>query len=165
MLGLDGAGKTTILYKLKLDETVHTIPTLGFNMETVQVTRKISFTIWDVGGQKQIRQLWKHYLPGTSGLLYIVDSADKNRMAVAQEELSWVLQEDSMKGVPLVVLANKQDLPGALAPDEISVRLGLGLVKDRQWHVQGTSAVSGDGIHEAVQEFSKLVQHFEHHAK
>lgn len=161
MLGLDGAGKSTVLYKLKLNETVNTIPTLGFNVENVQVTRHVCFTIWDLGGQKTIRQLWKHYLTGCEGLLYIVDSADKDRFAVAQEELAWILHEREMAGVPVVVLANKQDLPAASSPDEIVGKLGLPLYKDRQWYVHGTSAVSGEGIHEAIHEFSKLVKQFQ----
>ena len=161
MLGLDGAGKSTVLYKLKLNETVNTIPTLGFNVETVQIARGVSFTIWDLGGQKTIRQLWKHYLTGCEGLLYIVDSADSERFSVAQEELAWVLHEKEMAGVPVVVLANKQDLPGAVAPDEIASKLGLQHYNDRHWCVHGTSAVSGDGIHEATQELSRFVKQFQ----
>lgn len=163
MLGLDGAGKSTLLYKLKLNETVNTIPTLGFNVETVQINRHVSFTIWDLGGQKSIRQLWKHYLTGCEGLLYVVDSADKDRFSVVQEELSWILNEQEMSGVPLVVLANKQDLPRALAPDEVASKLGLPLVKDRPWYVHGTSAVSGEGLRTAIQEFSKMVKNFQEH--
>ena len=66
MVGLDAAGKTTILYKLKLGETTTTIPTIGFNVETVTY-RNINFTVWDVGGQQVIRPLWHHYYPGTKG--------------------------------------------------------------------------------------------------
>ena len=61
MLGLDAAGKTTILYKLKLNENVSTIPTIGFNVETVTPVKNVTFTVWDVGGQEKIRQLWRHY--------------------------------------------------------------------------------------------------------
>ncbi|EDO25675.1 predicted protein, partial [Nematostella vectensis] len=76
MLGLDAAGKTTILYKLKLKETVSTIPTIGFNVETLQPTKNVTLTIWDVGGQDKIRPLWRHYFQGTEGLLFVVDSSD-----------------------------------------------------------------------------------------
>lgn len=163
MLGLDGAGKSTLLYKLKLNETVNTIPTLGFNVETVQIARNVSFTVWDLGGQKQIRQLWKHYFTGCEGLLYIVDSTDKDRFASAQEELAWILNEQEMSGVPLMVLANKQDLPRAVAPDELASKLGLPLVKGRPWYVHGTSAVSGEGLHTAIQEFTKMIKQFQDH--
>ena len=79
MLGLDAAGKTTILYKLKLNEAVSSIPTIGFNVETVSPVKNVSFTVWDVGGQDKIRPLWKHYFHNTEGLVYVVDSADRER--------------------------------------------------------------------------------------
>merc|ERR1711881_253779 len=86
MVGLDAAGKTTILYKLKLGEVVNTIPTIGFNVETVQY-KNISFNVWDVGGQSKIRKLWNHYLKETDGLIYVLDSSDRERMSEAAEEL------------------------------------------------------------------------------
>lgn len=76
MVGLDAAGKTTILYKLKLGEVVTTIPTIGFNVETVEY-KNISFTVWDVGGQDKIRPLWRHYFQNTHGLIFVVDSNDR----------------------------------------------------------------------------------------
>ena len=93
MLGLDGAGKTTVLYKLKLNETVMTVPTVGFNVETVKPTRNLSFTVWDVGGQEVLRPLWRHYFHGCDGLIYIVDSTDIERISSAREELEWILSE------------------------------------------------------------------------
>merc|ERR1712071_214832 len=85
MVGLDAAGKTTILYKLKLGEIV-TIPTIGFNVETVEY-KNICFTVWDVGGQDKIRPLWRHYFQNTQGLIFVVDSNDRERITEAQEEL------------------------------------------------------------------------------
>merc|ERR1719449_328928 len=79
MVGLDAAGKTTILYKLKLGEVVNTIPTIGFNVETVQY-QDIEFTVWDVGGQEKIRPLWRHYYANNSGIIFVVDSADTDRL-------------------------------------------------------------------------------------
>merc|ERR1712182_60385 len=79
MVGLDAAGKTTILYKLKLGEVVTTIPTIGFNVETVEY-KNISFTVWDVGGQDKIRPLWRHYYQNTQGLIFVVDSNDRDRI-------------------------------------------------------------------------------------
>ena len=78
-VGLDAAGKTTILYKLKLGEIVTTIPTIGFNVETVEY-KNISFTVWDVGGQDKIRPLWRHYFQNTQGLIFVVDSNDRERI-------------------------------------------------------------------------------------
>ena len=84
MVGLDAAGKTTILYKLKLGEIVTTIPTIGFDVETVDY-KNVSFTVWDVGGQDKIRPLWRHYYQGTQGLIFVVDSNDKDRIGEAHD--------------------------------------------------------------------------------
>ena len=161
MLGLDAAGKTTVLYKLKLNETVSTIPTIGFNVETVTPVKNVSFTVWDVGGQDKIRPLWRHYFIGCEGLIYVVDSSDKSRFAEAQNELEWILDSDEMAGVPLVILANKQDLPQAVSPADMTVKLGLDKVRNRKWHIQGTSALSGEGVFQVMQELSTLVKEFQ----
>lgn len=160
MLGLDAAGKTTILYKLKLNETVSSIPTIGFNVETVSPVKNVTFTVWDVGGQDKIRPLWKHYFHNTEGLVYVVDSSDRERLHEAKEELFWILDSDEMKGVPVVVLANKQDLPNACASSEVAAKLGLQQVRTHHWFIQGTCAVSGDGLLEAMTELGKLVKEF-----
>nr|CDS31046.1 ADP ribosylation factor arf [Hymenolepis microstoma] len=150
LLGLDAAGKTTILYKLKLGETTVTIPTIGFNVETIEY-KNLTFTMWDVGGQKVIRNLWYHYYHGTQGLIFVVDSNDRERLEEAKEELWAVLEADELKDAFLLVLANKQDLPNAMRPAEITE--GLGLHKfpaSRKWHVQATCAVNGEGIFEGL---------------
>merc|ERR1719382_1099425 len=96
MVGLDAAGKTTVLYKLKLGEVVTTIPTVGFNVETVEY-RNLAFNVWDVGGQDKIRPLWRHYYQGTNGLIFVVDSNDRERIGEAREELSTMLGDDEMR--------------------------------------------------------------------
>ena len=161
MLGLDAAGKTTVLYKLKLNEVVNTIPTIGFNVETVSPVRNVSFTVWDVGGQDKIRPLWRHYFVGCEGLVYVIDSADKSRFQEAKQELDWILDADEMDSVPLVILANKQDLPNAATPSQVAAELGLSKVRNRKWHVQGTSATIGEGVLESMQELSSLVKQFQ----
>lgn len=161
MLGLDAAGKTTVLYKLKLNEIVSTIPTIGFNVETVQPVRNVSFTVWDVGGQDKIRPLWRHYFVGCEGLIFVVDSADSSRFVEAKGELDWILESDEMDGVPVVILANKQDLPNAATPSQVATKLGLHDVRNRKWHVQGTSATIGDGVLESMHELSSLVKQFQ----
>ena len=163
MVGLDAAGKTTVLYKLKLNENVATIPTIGFNVETVKPTKNVSFTVWDVGGQDKLRPLWRHYFSGAQGLVYVVDASDRSRFIEAKNELDWVLESDEMVGVPVVVMANKQDLPQAATPSDIAVRLGLDKLRNRKWHVQGTSALSGDGVYEAMKELSTLVKEYQKH--
>ncbi|KAH3858968.1 ADP-ribosylation factor 3-like [Dreissena polymorpha] len=160
MLGLDAAGKTTVLYKLKLNETVTTIPTIGFNVETVAPVKGLSFTVWDVGGQEKIRQLWGHYFQHSDGLIYVVDSNDRERMQEAQDELFGIIDSDAMRGVPVVVLANKQDLPNSLNTSKIVEYLNLNKLSDRKWYVQGTNAITGDGIYEAMDQLASLVKVF-----
>ncbi|XP_012935259.1 ADP-ribosylation factor [Aplysia californica] len=161
MLGLDAAGKTTILYKVKLNEQVCTIPTIGFNVETVSPVKGVTFTVWDVGGQEKIRALWRHYFANTQGLLFIVDSADTARMSEAREELFGIIKSPEMYRVPVVVVANKQDLPGALTTSQIADQLGLTDVTDRKWFVQGACAPNGEGIYESMHEMARLVKEFQ----
>ena len=149
MVGLDAAGKTTILYQLKMGETVKTIPTIGFNVETFDY-KGLNFTVWDVGGQDKIRVLWKHYYQNTDGLIFVVDSNDQDRIEDAAEELKKMLAEEELKDCAVLVMANKQDLNGALAPGEVTKRLGMGDLKGRTWLVQGTSATTGQGFNEGL---------------
>merc|ERR1712170_15196 len=149
MVGLDAAGKTTILYKLKLGEIVTTIPTIGFNVETVEY-KKINFTVWDVGGQDKIRPLWRHYFQNTQGLIFVVDSNDKDRVAEANEELQKMLREDELRDATLLVFANKQDLPNAMSVSEITDKLGLHSLGSRKWYIQATCATTGDGLYEGL---------------
>ena len=160
MLGLDAAGKTTILYKLKLNETLSSIPTIGFNVETVSPVSNVTFTVWDVGGQDKIRPLWRHYFNNTDGLVYVVDSSDQARVSESKDELSGILDSDEMRGVPVVVLANKQDLPSAMSSADLAAKLGLNRMRDRNWYVRGTCATNGDGLYEAMTELAKMVKDF-----
>ena len=148
MIGLDAAGKTTILYKLKLGEVVTTIPTIGFNVETVEY-KNISFTCWDVGGKDKIRPLWRHYFQGTSALIYVIDSNDRDRISYAKDELNRLLAEDELQKVPVLVLANKQDLPNAMDTADIAERLGLHHLRV-DWYIQAACATNGDGIYEGL---------------
>ncbi|KAK6911679.1 Small GTPase superfamily, ARF/SAR type, partial [Dillenia turbinata] len=232
MVGLDAAGKTTILYKLKLGEIVTTIPTIvkllemiftlfltGFNVETVEY-KNISFTVWDVGGQDkvsasctpnqfrlldfrlaircyllssvfvqklldvgigfvlayaeterlalksdqpgnsltvcifllhvQIRPLWRHYFQNTQGLIFVVDSNDRDRVVEARDELHRMLNEDELRDAVLLVFANKQDLPNAMNAAEITDKLGLHSLRQRHWYIQSTCATSGEGLYEGL---------------
>jgi ADP-ribosylation factor protein 1 len=149
MVGLDAAGKTTILYKLKLGEIVTTIPTIGFNVETVEY-KNINFTVWDVGGQDKIRPLWRHYFQNTQGLIFVVDSNDRERVTEAHDELHKMLSEDELRDAVLLVFANKQDLPQAMSVAEITDKLGLHNIRNRKWYMQATCATSGDGLYEGL---------------
>ncbi|XP_072062688.1 ADP-ribosylation factor 1 isoform X2 [Arachis hypogaea] len=149
MVGLDAAGKTTILYKLKLGEIVTTIPTIGFNVETVEY-KNVSFTVWDVGGQDKIRPLWRHYFQNTQGLIFVVDSNDRERISEARDELHRMLSEIELRDATLLVFANKQDLPNAMSVSEITDKLGLHSLRQRRWYIQATCAPSGQGLYEGL---------------
>uniref|UniRef100_A0A7C8ZII1 ADP-ribosylation factor n=1 Tax=Opuntia streptacantha TaxID=393608 RepID=A0A7C8ZII1_OPUST len=149
MVGLDAAGKTTILYKLKLGEVVTTIPTIGFNVETVEY-KNVSFTVWDVGGQDKIRPLWRHYFQNTQGLIFVVDSNDRDRVTEARDELHRMLNEDELRDATLLVFANKQDLPNAMSVAEITDKLGLHSLRQRRWYIQACCATSGEGLYEGL---------------
>jgi len=157
MVGLDAAGKTTILYKLKLGEIVTTIPTIGFNVETVEY-KNISFTVWDVGGQDKIRPLWRHYFQNTQGLIFVVDSNDRERAAEAQGELNKMLQEDELRDALLLVFANKQDLPNAMTASELTEKLGLHSIRNKGWYIQATCATTGDGLYEGLDWLSRQLK-------
>merc|ERR1712174_141333 len=157
MVGLDAAGKTTILYKMKLGDVINTIPTIGFNVETVEY-KNIEFTVWDIGGQHMIRPLWRHYYHGTEAVIFVVDSNDRARISgnqyddedTAKHELHALLADDLLKDAALLVLANKQDLPNAMSVNEITKKLELNQLKNRQWYIQSTCARTGDGLYEGL---------------
>ncbi|KAI3656598.1 hypothetical protein MP638_003025 [Amoeboaphelidium occidentale] len=149
MLGLDAAGKTTILYKLKLNQSVTTIPTVGFNVETVTY-KNVKFNVWDVGGQDKIRPLWRHYYTGTQALIFVVDSQDRERIDEARQELHRILNDREMKDCLLLVFANKQDLANAMSPAEVTEKLGLQRMRDRNWYVHPSNALTGEGLFEGL---------------
>lgn len=125
VIGLDSAGKTSLLYRLKLREFVETIPTKGFNMERIKVpmgkTNTTMLQVWDVGGQEKLRPLWKSYTRRTDGLVFVVDAAEAERMEEAKVELHRITRLAENQGVPVLVLANKQDLDGAMSASEVII--------------------------------------------
>nr|XP_043069263.1 ADP-ribosylation factor-like protein 4A isoform X2 [Drosophila bipectinata] len=129
MLGLDSAGKSTALYRLKFDQYLNTVPTIGFNCEKVQGTigkaKGVHFLVWDVGGQEKLRPLWRSYTRCTDGILFVIDSVDVERMEEAKMELMRTAKCPDNQGVPVLILANKQDLPNACGAKELERLLGL----------------------------------------
>ena len=150
LLGLDAAGKTTILYKLNLGDTVNTIPTVGFNVENLRY-KNIEMNCWDIGGQEKIRRLWYHYYEGADAVIFVVDSNDPERLSEAKEELYAIMAHDSLRNASLLVYANKQDLPQSISAAGIVEKLELGSrMRNKNWHVQGAVAVSGQGLYEGL---------------
>uniref|UniRef100_A0A671Y953 ARF GTPase 5 n=1 Tax=Sparus aurata TaxID=8175 RepID=A0A671Y953_SPAAU len=122
---------------------------MGFNVETVEY-KNISFTVWDVGGQDKIRPLWRHYFQNTQGLIFVVDSNDRERVEESKDELTKMLQEDELRDAVLLIFANKQDLPNALSVTELTDKLGLQNLRNRQWYVQTACATQGNGLYEGL---------------
>eukprot|EP00967_Tisochrysis_lutea_P090364 scaffold129256_cov30-Tisochrysis_lutea.AAC.1 len=150
MLGLDAAGKTCTLYKLKLGEVVTSIPTVGFNVETVNY-RNLAMTIWDVGGQDKIRSLWRYYYENSDALIFIVDSNDPSRFAEARDEMHRVLSDDLLRNAVVLVLANKQDMPRAQPTNKVADAMCLTSLVKHKWYIQGCSAATGEGLYEGLE--------------
>jgi ADP-ribosylation factor-like protein 2 len=150
ILGLDNAGKTTVVKKL-CGEPINTIePTLGFQIQTLTY-KNYQLNLWDVGGQKSIRAYWRNYFEQTDGLIWVVDSVDVYRLELCRDELSHVLQQERLAGASLLILANKQDVEGALSVETIADVLQLSSsnndqYKNRHWNILACSAVTGEGL-------------------
>jgi len=112
--------------------------------------KNISFTVWDVGGQDKIRPLWRHYYTNTQGLIFVVDSNDRDRIDAARDEMHRMLNEDELRESVLLVFANKQDLPNAMSAAEMTDKLGLHQMRGRQWYIQACCATTGDGLYEGL---------------
>lgn len=148
MLGLDGAGKTTLLYQLKLGEVVNAVETVGFNSESLEY-EGFGFTVWDLGGKQAYRHLWPKFFNRTQGIIYVMDSSDRARVDESKHELYKVLQDERLSKLPLLILANKLDLPNTLTSEEVGNLFDLGSL-DRPCHVQEVSAVWGEGLAAAL---------------
>ncbi|XP_052069196.1 E3 ubiquitin-protein ligase TRIM23-like [Mytilus californianus] len=154
-LGLDDAGKTSILFKLKQNEFIQTIPTIGFNVETIEY-KNLKFTIWDVGGQHKIRPLWKHYYFNTQAVIYVIDSNNKDRLAEAQNELAKLVQEKELREASLLIFVNKQDIQPCVSIEEVTESFGLfKLCCNRSWHIQACDANSGYGLKDGLEWLSR----------
>ncbi|KAJ3055101.1 ubiquitinyl hydrolase 1 [Rhizophlyctis rosea] len=165
MSGLDAAGKTTILYKLKLGEIVTTIPTIGFNVETLEY-KGFNWTAWDVGGWcDKIRPLYRHYFPNTNALFYIIDSTDRDRLPETLKELDSALTELIENNTPtstsfacVAIILNKQDLPNAMSLKYFEEQLTPIMMRNKklpggegvEWSFNPVCALSGDGLYEVL---------------
>ncbi|KAK1923147.1 GTP-binding protein [Papiliotrema laurentii] len=148
-LGLDNAGKTTILKKLNGEDTSGVSPTLGFNIKTL-IRDGYTLNIWDVGGQKTLRPYWRNYFESTDAVVWVVDSSDALRMRDCGEELRGLLQEERLAGATLLVFANKQDLAGSLTLEQIRESLDLRSIVSHKWSIRACSAYTGEGLEEGL---------------
>lgn len=158
LVGLDSSGKSTLLARLLTGQYRATSPTIGFNVGTMDLDKKNSLTLWDVGGQKSLRQNWKHYLDDVEALVFVVDSTDRERLPEAAKALKRILSEDKVEGLPLMVLANKKDLPNSMTIRDISNQLNLPALTNRLWEIQACSAKQGLGLNQAFTSISKMIK-------
>ncbi|RNF08118.1 ADP-ribosylation factor 3 [Trypanosoma rangeli] len=149
ILGLDNAGKTSILRRLSDEDPTTTQTTQGFNIKSINC-EGFKLNMWDIGGQKAIRVYWPNYFDEVDCLIYVVDSADRRRLDETAAELENLLQEEKLREVPFLVFANKCDLATALSPEDVSTALSLQSLRDRTWSIQKCSAKTAEGLHEGL---------------
>jgi small GTP-binding protein len=147
LLGLDGAGKTAILARLLRDDPRTVLPTLGFTVRPFQLAgSQHVLKLWDLGGNVSVRGYWPHYYARADCIVFVIDSTDRRRLAETSACLQGVLDDEALLGLPLLVLANKQDAPAAIPASELEELLHLGRIRDRGWRCVACSALSGKGI-------------------
>uniref|UniRef100_UPI00358EC8CB ADP-ribosylation factor-like protein 5B isoform X2 n=1 Tax=Myxine glutinosa TaxID=7769 RepID=UPI00358EC8CB len=144
IVGLDNAGKTTILYQFLMSEVVHTSPTIGSNVEEI-VVKNTHFVMWDIGGQESLRSSWNTYYTNTEFVILVIDSTDRERLAITKEELYRMMSHEDLRKASVLIFANKQDMKGCMTAAEISQYLKLTGIKDHPWHIQACCALSGEG--------------------
>eukprot|EP00187_Rhodella_violacea_P005953 CAMPEP_0174893676 /NCGR_PEP_ID=MMETSP0167-20121228/8471_1 /TAXON_ID=38298 /ORGANISM="Rhodella maculata, Strain CCMP736" /LENGTH=179 /DNA_ID=CAMNT_0016132547 /DNA_START=37 /DNA_END=576 /DNA_ORIENTATION=+ len=157
MLGLDNAGKTTILYRLKDGAPIKTVPTIGFNVETLEFNN-LSMQVWDLGGQESIRPFWRSYYQRQEAVIFVVDSCDVDRLETAKNELHQILQEEELCDASILIFANKQDMEGALDAPAVAEAMNMTAINDRTWTIIGTSAVKGAGLEEGFSWISNNIK-------
>lgn len=155
MLGLDDAGKTTILYKLKRNDEIQIIPTMGYNVETVDFEDK-AFTFWDVGGLESVRVLWKFYTENKSAVTFVIDASNMERIVEAREFLHLIMNNEDLANAALVVLANKQDK--VINSDELDLEQQLQLNNLKQsYHIIKTNAFDDNSLKEILLHLNNLI--------
>ncbi|XP_012158540.1 ADP-ribosylation factor-like [Ceratitis capitata] len=156
MLGLDNAGKTTILYQLKIERNVEPLPTVGFNVENVRCG-KMLLNIWDVSGDRpRTRTLWQHYNQNTRAIIFVIDATDVRRLTRAMDELRWLCCRPELTGAVYLLFANKQDLPGALSAEQLVTLLQLRRLA-QPWAIQECCAINGVGLADGLQQLEEML--------
>ena len=145
ILGIQNAGKTTILYRLALGQLVKTTPTIGSNVEEINYNN-VKFQAWDLGGQENMRSVWDVYYSNTDGVIFVIDSNDKENYEESKNQFYKILQNDTLKNAVILIFANKQDLITSKKVNEIIEIYELDSIKNHVWHIQPCSANTGEGL-------------------
>jgi ADP-ribosylation factor-like protein 6 len=153
VVGLDNSGKTTVINRLKPPEaqSIDVVPTVGFTVEKFK-TKSLQLTAFDMSGQGRYRNLWEHYYRDCQGIIFVIDSSDKLRLAVAREELEQLLNHADIRDrrIPILFLANKMDSRDALSSVRCSTTLELSHIENKPWHICSSNAVTGEGLDEGI---------------
>ena len=161
VLGLDNSGKTTILNRLKPENEQHhdIVPTVGFTVEQFQ-SKSLKFTAFDMSGQGRYRNLWEAYYKDCNGIIFVIDSSDKLRLAVAKDELELLLENEYIRNrrIPILFFANKKDKRDAMSSVKCSAVLGLDEIRDKPWHICASNALTGEGLDEGLSWFADQVK-------
>jgi len=144
ILGIQNAGKTTILYRLSIGQLVKTTPTIGSNVEEISYNN-VKLQAWDLGGQESTRSVWNVYFVNTDAIIYVIDTHDET-YDDSKTQFYKLLSNDALKNAIILIYANKQDLPGAKSVAEIIQIYELDTIKDHIWHIQPCSAQTGEGL-------------------
>ncbi|XP_787493.1 ADP-ribosylation factor [Strongylocentrotus purpuratus] len=161
IVGLNSAGKTTILYRLMLKEHIFTTPTLGYNSETFTPIAGSTFTMLDLGDWPKLRTRDWHHHHEAEGIAFVVDSADPGSMCDARDFLFKVLKLQGLpRGIPVVVFANKQELSGACDIYQVLEKMELHSVYTNPWYLQAASAANGEGLLEGIKELGQMIQRY-----
>ena len=157
LIGLDSVGKTTILYQLKLGQLVTTIPTFGFNLESIK-HRSVNFVTWDLVIMDNKLTSRSHYYESTEAVVFVIDSSDLDRYGEAKKMLEETILNDELKEVPIAILANKQDLCDVMTKEEIiSDLITSKLLVGRKWAVFAVSGVEGAGLRDSLDWLERVV--------
>ena len=144
ILGIQNAGKTTILYRLSIGQLVKTTPTIGSNVEEISYNN-VKLQAWDLGGQESTRSIWNVYYVNTDAIIYVIDTHDET-YDDSKTQFYKLLSNETLKNAIILIYANKQDLPGAKNVAEIIQIYELDTIKDHIWHIQPCSAQTGEGL-------------------
>lgn len=156
LVGLQNSGKTTFVNVIASGQfTEDMIPTVGFNMRKI-TKGNVTIKLWDIGGQPRFRSMWERYCRGVNAIIFMVDAADEDKLEASRNELSQLLDKPQLDSIPVLVLANKKDLPGALDERQLIERMNLSAIQNREICCYSISCKEKDNIDITLQ---WLIQH------